>query len=283
MDLLVWTVAFAGNPNMKDVLEWQSLSFAGVGGAGFALSIALLLFVWRHSRRRVKPTEVLLIALFGVVTMLGVRMIGWYAAILVYVLAPHAADVISRWCGQWPCAAAGEEEPLATNPAVILSGSSFRYTFACLLLAWICFALSPASQRLLGTTRTAKQLYQEDTPLDLTAYLRKNPPQGHIFNPQHWGDWILVDGRAGEPIFATTMIHNMPHRVWQDYRQISVAGSGWERLLQKYHIDVAILDKKHQVALAALVKRSPNWSVQYEDDRAVVAAWRSERGKSSDE
>lgn len=283
MDLLVWTVGFARNPNLKDVLEWQPLSFSGVGGTGFALSIALLLFVWRHSRRRVTATEILLIALFGLATMSGVRMIGWYAATLVYVLAPHVANIVARWRGSKYGATAKDERSRSTTAEVVPTARSFRYTLACLLLAWICFALSPASQRLLGATRSAKQLFQEDTPLELTTYLRKHPPQGRIFNPQHWGDWILVDGPSQEPIFVTTMIHNLPPRVWQDYRQISMAGSGWERLLQKYNIDVAILDKKHQPALAALIKRSPNWQVQYEDDRAVVAKWHVARTKPSDE
>lgn len=280
MDLLVWTLAFAGNTNMRDVLEWQSLSFTGVGGIGFALSIVTLLFVLRHSRRRLQPADVLLIGLFGMAAMIGVRMIGWYAAVLIFVLAPHVADIVKRWSTH---VASDVIESDSLVDDAMPKGRSFRYTFACLLMAWISFALSPASQKLLGETRTAEQLYQDDTPLELTEYLRKNPPQGRIFNPQHWGDWIVVDGHARGSVFATTMIHNLPARVWQDYMQISAAGAGWERLLQKYTIDVAIIDKKHQPLLASVIKRSPNWRVRYEDERAMVAAWRAELSIPSDE
>jgi hypothetical protein len=284
MDLLVWTVSFAGSPNLRDVAEWQSLSFAGVGGFGFSLSLVTMLFVLRHSRRRVHPADILLMAVFTTAAVLGVRMIGWYAAILAYVLAPHAAEILARWRQRWAAREGSLVETGDDGPCSLPQGCNFRYTLACLLLVWICFALSPSSHRVLGGPgRTPEQLYQEDTPLELTEYLRSSVLPGQIFNPQHWGDWILVNGNPGRPIFITTMIHNVPRRVWEDYMRVSTAGPGWERTLHKYRVETVIVDKRHQPLLAAVLKRSQNWRVRHEDDRALLCTWRAESARRTSE
>lgn len=270
--LLIWTLTFAASPNLRDVLEWQSLSFSGVGATGFGISLFILLAVFRLSRRRVRPAEYLLLGLFATAAALGVRMLGWYAAILVYVLAPYAAEIIARL------------QQARTRSKPLTQVRNFRYTCACLLLAWICFALSPSSQQLLGGSgRSPRQLYQEDTPLELTEFLAKHPVKGPVFNPQHWGDWLIVSGGGDRKVLLSTMIHHVPQRVWQDALHIGNAGPGWERTLQKYGIETVILDKKHQPLLATVIKRSPNWRVRHDDDRALVATWRETAAVSASE
>lgn len=261
--LLIWTLTFAASSNLGDVMEWQSLSFSGVGATGFAVSLIVLLVVFRLSRRPARAADYLLLGLFATAAALGVRMLGWYAAVLVYVLAPHAAEMASRLARH------------AKLQNLAFAKRNFRYTCACLLMAWICFALSPSSQHVLGGSgRSPQQLYQEDTPLKLTEYLAKNPIKGPVFNPQHWGDWLIVEGGGAGKVLLSTMIHHVPQRVWQDALHIGNAGPGWERTLQKYGIETVILDKKHQPLLATVIKRSPNWRVRYDDDRALVATWR---------
>jgi hypothetical protein len=282
MNLLVWTFTFAGSPNLRDVLEWQSLSFTGVGAVGFALSIVLMLAVFRLSPRRVRPAECLLLGLFAVGAALGVRMLGWYAAILVFVLTPHVAEIIARIWPRWHESDAADDSMTGDPMQGLPSGGNFRYTCACLLMAWICFALSPSSQRVLGGAgRSAQQLYQDETPLALTEYLKEHPLEGNVFNPQHWGDWLVVEGSGAGKVLLTTMIHHVPERVWQDALLVANAGPGWERTLQKYNIETVIIDKKNQPLLAGVVKRSPNWRVRHDDERALLATWRDPAGKAS--
>lgn len=72
VNLLVYNLKFAGNPNLLEILEWQPLVILGVGGREFAVSIVLLLVLFRISRARVTATQVLLLAVFGFAAIKGI-------------------------------------------------------------------------------------------------------------------------------------------------------------------------------------------------------------------
>lgn len=301
LDLWIYTIRFAGNPNLATVLEWQPLVVLGVGGRQFAISIILLLVVWRHSRRKIRPAEVLLLAVFGLAAIGGVRMLGWYAAVYVVALAPHIAEIFGRLLPVAPPAPEmieAEEE----GKVVLPPGHSFRYSLVALLLIWIAFALSPASQLIFNKSRTPEQLYGKETPVELIAYLNSaynagEVPGGIVFGPQWWGDWLAreVHPPPPEPLaaeiaaaqpaeqpaepalpawqyepFVTSNIHLAPPQVWRDYLRVMAVRSGWDGVLDRYDIDTVVVDKKEQETFFGVLNRSEDWSRRYEDDLAAV-------------
>ncbi len=279
MDLLLNTLFFAGNENLRDVMEWGPLSLTGVGGVEFALSWVAIAVLFRHSRRRVSATDVLLLAVFSVAAAMSVRMIAWYAPVVVFVLLPHLADICRRvWEGSREPNALEHEPSDDDEDAFYLPvGRSFKYSLSCLLMVWICFALSPSSQRLLGgAPRTPEQVYQSQTPLGVSKYLREHPPQGLVFNPQHWGDWLVADGPADIKVFTTTMIHLIPAQVWRDYGRVSQAGPNWQSILERYCVTTLVIDKTNQPMLAGVIRNAADWSVAYEDEQGLVATRRGE-------
>jgi hypothetical protein len=264
IDLLIETVQFARNENLRDVMEWYPLVLASATGSGFVLSWTVLTFAWRHSRRSVRPVEILLLGTFGALAAAGIRMIGWYAPVAVLVAMPHLADLINR---VWP------RKIRPPIPDAALSARVWRPTLCCLLLLWVTFAFSPLSRSLLGgNERPSEKLYSRYTPLGLTAYLRSNPPQGQIWNPQWWGDWLAWDGPSGLKVFAATHVHLTPRRVWRDYMQVAAAQPGWELTLDRYGVTTLVVHKELQRALAAAARASKAWTVQYEDELAIVLA-----------
>jgi hypothetical protein len=53
---------------------------------------------------------------------------------------------------------------------------------------------------------------------------------------------------------------------------VSTGGRGWSSLLQRYHIDTVVADKREQVVLIESLRGDPKWRIDYEDDQAVVAS-----------
>lgn len=272
LDLWIETVRFSSNPSLQGILEWQPLVFINVGGREFAASLLLLVVVLRHSRRRMPAAHVLLLVLFALAAMWRIRMLGWYAMVLAFVLAPHLGELLARF---WPAAQPATETvgPAVGDgyPPLPPSGRSFRYTLVSVLVAWVCFALSDTSRPLLGgKPRTTDQLLGSETPRGLTEYLRANPPAGPIFNPQHWGDWLVWDGPQGLVPMMTTNVHLVPSSVWSDYVRVDQVQPGWQRVLDRYGIDTVLVDKKVEPALEQVMRRETDWTAAYEDDLAVV-------------
>lgn len=272
MDLYINVLRFSKNENLTDVLEWFPLKLTDFEGLHFGGSIILLLVLMRHSRRKVKPAEVLLLTMFALSVAPSIRMIGWYAVVFAYVIAPHIADVLERL---WAKYGAG------TEFETVLTAPSFRYTAFSLLTLWVGFAFTPTANIVLGgKPRKQDVLYSRGTPFGVTEYLRKNPPQGQIWNPQWWGDWLAWDGPKDMQVFMTTnAVHVAPRRVWRDYMTIAQVTGGWDRLLDKYRVNTIVLHKELELPLVREVRRLAGWKIVYEDNLGMIAQ-RTEKKES---
>jgi hypothetical protein len=274
LDLLVYNLTFASNPNLQTILEWQPLVVFGVGGREFALSIVLLLVLWRVSRAPVSAVQVLLLALFCFASLKSVRMIGWYAPVFAWVVMPHLGDLWTRWRIAPSDAPAEPVQPVAADGEAeyeLPPGRSFHFTLICGLLLWMGFAFSPVYTLVMGgKSRTEAQLFdKQSSPLKVAEYLAKNPPQGQVFQPQHWGDW-LVRRVPGLTPFMTSNMHLVPSQVYADYQRIASAQPGWVRVLDRYDVKTLVLDKELQPIIVQAMKQTTGWALAYEDDQALV-------------
>ncbi len=272
--LLVHTVQFSANPNLKQIIEWYPLVLASSPGPEFACSLVVLLLWWRWSRKAVHPGHMAAWAVFAVATVLALRMIIWYALVFAYASAPHLLWLYRRW---FPAtepaeATAGTEDAAEEQP---VSPWRWGWTLAAGAFVWSAFVLSPASSPLLGARkRTPYQIYHRmTTPYRLTRFLHRQKIRGLVYAPQHWGDWLLVHGPRGLRPWITSNIHLIPPRLWQDYLTVWQAYSGWERTLQRHRIETAIVDKNMQYRLYQAMRRSRNWQLVYDGPDGAVFRW----------
>lgn len=269
IDLWIYTLGFSSKENLQGILEWQPLFFAGVGGREFTLSLVLLMVVLRLSRRPFSATQILLLASFGAAPLLGNRFLTWYGAVLAVVLVPHLAEILGRLL---PVKSEEPENAPEGDDTAPRGVWAWRYSLLSGLAIWIAFAMSPASHPLLGTKlRSPEQLYEaESTPLKLTAYLKENPPQGQVYHPQAWGDWLQREvGPAFQP-FVTSNIHVTPRQVWTDYLIIFRQQPGWEATLDRYLVNTLIVNKEQQPRFKAVIRNNTDWNEKYEDDDVIV-------------
>ncbi|MEQ8789776.1 MAG: hypothetical protein RIC55_26010 [Pirellulaceae bacterium] len=283
VDLLIESIRFGQNPNLRDVLEWFPLKADSFEGIQFGVTMIIMLFVLRLSRRRLAPVDALLLLVFGLALCPTIRMIGWWAPVFTLTMMPHLSHLWSRvWRSKETApadqgAAAGEQEE-EPDPEKPLTPAHFLPSLIALLVVWTAFALSPVSQPLLSNKpRELEQIVHRGTPLGVTAWLRENPPEKLVFGPQWWGDWLCWDGPPGLQVFMTTHIHLAPRQVWRDYLRIARADAGWEQALQRYDIDLVIVDKELQKGFTSRVRRSPQWRTVFEDERSMILTRRERR------
>jgi hypothetical protein len=265
MDLWIETVQFVQNENLRDVIEWFGMVLSGPTGIAFSLSLVVLMLVLRHGRKPIPVAHGLMLLTFGFAAAARVRMVGWYAPVAVWVMLPQLAEIFSRRRPAWSSAVV-DDSPHALPP-----GRSWKYTLVCVLLIWCGFALSAPSQPLLGgATRTEAQVLGSATPIKLTEYLREHPPGTQIYNPQWWGDWLVYRGPEGLQPMTTSNIHLVPRTVWLDYQRVSQVQPGWQEVLNRYRAETLVVDKTGQVALTAVLRRTPSFKIVYEDEQGVI-------------
>jgi hypothetical protein len=112
--------------------------------------------------------------------------------------------------------------------------------------------------------------FSVQTPVEAAEYLVENPPRGQIFNTLEWGDYLLWAGPARLQVFAASHVHLIPRPAWQDYVRIITLDDGWQKILERYRINTAIVDDDRHAALADALREDPAWAVAYEDAQGLI-------------
>jgi hypothetical protein len=265
LELLVENVRVARNANLRETGPWLPLMLPNLPAVLFLSCLALLSVVLRHSRRPVRPVEVLLLILFGGLVLPTGRALGWFGPVFVFVAAPHLGDAVGR---VWPT----RESTVPPPEHGPLTPRHFAVTLICGLVVWCSFALAPISQGLLGKdARTGNRVLGPRLPHELSERLEAQQPEGLVFTSTEWADWLLWNGPPGIQVYMTSDVHRAARPVWHDYKRITCAGRGWELAADRYGIGTMVVSKRHQVALIAAIQRSARWKVAWEDETALLA------------
>lgn len=273
--LLAYSLTFADNENLRDLIEWERLDFSGFKGWAFLGSWPVLAIAWWRARRPVPIAYLLMLMLFGAATILGVRMIGWYAAAYALTLCTagfRPSESLQREMDSGENKRVEVEgSQVESQSSAIPLGRSFAWSLIGVLLIWTAFALSPLSASVMGRdSRPPAKLLDSATPRAVIGFLREHPPQAAIYNPQWWGDWLVYAGPPGLRPFVTSNVHLIPRQAWLDYQQISDAQSGWQSLLDRYRINTVLVDRHNQPALAEAVQTAPGWRIAYSDAQTIL-------------
>lgn len=249
-------VSVAKNPNLDSLVEWQSLNFRSSQGQAAAAIAAALAVVFRLTPRRVSAAEVLALLGFGAATLWTSRMINWWAPVAAYCLVLHGHATWRRW-QHLGGPVASERTSLAT---VLTAG-----------LVFLFFSTSPFGFRLFkGIEAGEKSAVSKQTPLATAEYLRKNPPEGLVFNTVDIGDYLLWAGPPNLQLLVTSQVHLIPNDIWRQYNAIRNLSASWDDYLNRLGANTAVVDKEFHPGLISKLKDDEHWQLKREDKQAAV-------------
>jgi hypothetical protein len=250
-------ISVSGNANFADLVEWEPLTLRmRQGWAAAAIAIALM-FVYRRTPRRVSTTEVLLLLGLGAATLWISRMIVWWAPVAAYYLVLHGGAVWKQLRSRRPLAESPKRRSL--------------WSVVSLGLIWIFFAYTPFGITVIhGSNERFEQSVSKETPVEAVKYLNEYPPVGQVFNTYEWGDYLTWAGPRSMQVFVASHVHLVPREVWQDYLGVINVSSGWEAILDRYSVNTVIVDPLRRDALIDRLRRDDQWTLGFEDNRAVV-------------
>ena len=255
--LYVEALQVSSNANVQELTEWAPLSLREGQGKMFAAVAVLLAMLYRWSPRRVRTWEVLALVGFGGAALWSSRLLIWWTPVAALLVATHGYAI---WRASYRLPLVNEPSPRAGKWSVVTVG-----------LIWICFAYSPLGVKIMhGKNPELKKAVSSYTPVAAVEYLKKNPPQGLVFNTYEWGDFLQWNGPPGMKVFVNSHAHLVPRDVWQAYMQIIEQRSGWEEGLDRYGVNTVVLDKDFREPLIKSLKEDVKWKVGFEQDGQVV-------------
>ncbi len=253
-------------------------------GAAFILLTALTMFVLRKSRQRMPMAHVLWLTLGTLAVLFNQSLIVFYTPAALLCLMPSVRDMLRR-SGRLRKRPEVSSKPTDNNAPH--QAHKFALSLICLLLVWIGFSLSPISRPILGgQARTDDQLFDGQTPLGVTNFLRDCEPGSRVWAPAYWGDWIQWTQGSRVDVFADSNVRFLPQQVRHDYGLIFRGEASFFGTLDRYQVDLLVADKVRQRELLEKASNGRSmWTIVYEDEQAAVFARRdasvdARRGRS---
>ncbi|MGH7859335.1 MAG: hypothetical protein ACREQY_18580, partial [Candidatus Binatia bacterium] len=228
-----------------EVVEFHSPGFHGVFGlmVGGFLFVALATLAWSRERA----------SAFDLGTFVGSLFLGLLMRRNMALFAILAAPVVAWHLERLLPAPKSPRDPeprlLALNGALLLAGLGFAAS--CL----------PRS----GDWRDHVQT--EDLPIAAAELVAEKHQGARLLNDFNWGGYLIyrlfpktrvaIDGRT--PVYE---------HILRPYMRMHYAERGWDELLRACDSDVILWPADGP--FASLLRRLPEWAVEYEDETAVI-------------
>lgn len=222
----------------------------------FLLVAAFLLAGWLIARKRL--AEAFPILLWGHLSLMSARHVPLFAI----AAAPLLAAEVSRF---W-------RERAATRPAqspirILCSvGADLAPGFARLspwaapLLAGVIL-LTPAA-------RWPRDFPESMFPVTLVRGEAARLSAARVFTSDQWGDYLIYHGWPRQRVFIDGRSDFCGPALGNDYLRLVAGRPGWDQLLNKYEIGVALVPRDWP--LAALLDGRPDWQRIGEDKLSVL-------------
>jgi hypothetical protein len=233
----------------KTVEEWQPPTIQTYTGVVFFLSVAIVVVLLGRRERPVPWFPLLSLGIFFAVGLAAIRGVYWWAiAAPVFLAGALGEDEL----------AAERRDPVTPMNAVVLA--ALGIALASVLVPWLPYAGREAPPH--------RQL--SFAPAGITAELHRILRPGEaIFNAQEWGSWLEFEFPDNR-VVTDSRFEVIPNDVWRLNYEVSAGVAGWQRVLDGWSVDVAVLARDQQRGLIPRMKADPEWSLSYEDADGLI-------------
>ena len=246
------------NPILTSLGAWSPTMLGSWNG----LFLFLAWGVWFRFAQGQKICRFLMISMVA-----GTVVIAFASPAVIWV-APLFLMSIFELLGRTKSLSSSErvasDRPIEMNPGAL----RFAFTLMAGLAIWLGFCFSPISSVVLGGhPRSNDQILGRKLPLEAKSYLTQNVPNGILFCPNYWSDWLQTDSKI--KVFVDRA-QSVPALAAKDYREIFRATGSWEKLIEKYNVQYILADKQNQADLIRNLRRNPtDWKIIREDQQSV--------------
>jgi hypothetical protein len=254
----VWAyaVGLSTNPEVTArISEWQPTTLRTIPGIlFFASALAVIVTLTRRGRPTGWPTLTWL-GVFFVVGAYAIRGVAWWplggAFAVAGVLSPRAE------APERPTHSMGRRINVGIVAALVVVG---------IVLLPIWHATDPVTGGPTGALT--------DAPSGVTEAIRAAQRGGdRLYNPQPWGSWFEF-AIADVPVAIDSRIELFPVETWDDYETVASGRDGWQAVLERWQVTLAVVPAGDDAFAARLV--AAGWRPEYEgkDGRLLTAPGR---------
>jgi hypothetical protein len=251
-------------PLQAFIQEWAAPDFHNLQFHPFIWLLLLTLAAMGLSRRRADWIDLILLCVFGTMSLLAVRNVALFALV--------AAPILSRY-------ATAALDELALNPRLswlamlthTMPPPRPRRPIAALNAVLLVLVLVAAAG-LVSVSLSRLQdpeVWGKGLPVQAVDYLRGRELPGQMFNTYNWGGYLIWSLYPQSPVFVDgrTDLYAF-NGVLDDYVQVHLAQPGWREVLDRYGVGHIVTEQGG--LLAAVLDETEDWQMIYSDGLAAI-------------
>lgn len=235
------------------ILEWQSPNFHSAIAIPFAILLLVTIAAIGSAGRRLALSDLLLVSLSLMMSLLAARNIPLFAQIAAIVITRYAQPWLrdtAKAFGLKPGTAEGKTWQKWLNVALVTVFAS--------LVAW-------RAANLFSEAANRKAI-EGGMPIGAVEYLQEQKPLGALFNSYNWGGYLLWNLRA-YPVYVDGRTDLYDDGLLNEWLQIVNAEAGWQAKLQERDVNLILIEPTW-----ALNRVLPyeDWIILYQDEGSVL-------------
>lgn len=234
------------------IQEWQSPNFHEAQVLPFLLMLLLLIGTISGSRRKVDPTELLLVLVFLPLALLASRNIALFALVAVPVITRHLDGVLDH-----------RNKGLGAAAQVPESAAKWLNLTIFLLLGVVSGLQISKSL----SSQANQDAIEAKFPVHAVEYLRNVQTTKNLFNSYNWGGYVIWELHPEYFSFVDGRTDLFDDEILNEYLVSWQGLDGWERVFERWDIELALVEPWAPLRVRL---ESQGWEVDYEDELAVV-------------
>jgi len=221
----------------------------------FKYLLFLMISLLAVSRKRLDSIELLLILIFTNMALFSVRHIPLLAIIALPIILRQGEALLYEKKGAFTDFLKKRSDVLAS---VDKTAAGYVWPVVGILIV-VFFA---ATGKLEYTFDARKK------PVAATEFLRREPIQGHMFNDDEFGDYIIYAAWPYYRVFFDGRSDMYGEERLKEYFKVVTLETGWETVLEKYDINWIIYGSKS--ILSRVLIKDKGWRLIYTDKVAAI-------------
>lgn len=257
----LWLLPFSTVSRQAEQLfiaEWQSPDFHNVYLLPFALMVFLGMVAIGRSEKKAKLYEVFAIGGFGLLGLISVRNIFFFAIVAPAFIAKYGGYALGEL---------GDDLNLAPKLDFSESPNKTGKTINAILVAAVALISLMRIAIYIPSATNQKELSQI-FPIEAVEYLKTTQLSGQIFNSYNYGGY-LIWALPNHPVFVDGRADLHQDEIILTWYRVKNGGEEWKSVFDQWGIEYVILEP--DTPLLAVLE-DDGWTEVYRDDVAVISA-----------